>query len=131
MSAAYNFPVTCDEVAYPVAFVNAKPVAYEVAAGLNPKSPVIAEVAIFVIVVLARITKSPAAPRITGASAEPLLPTVVVKLFTTLATRARPAKSLAPVVIVAVYTVFTASISDGVNVAVFPEYETTPETATA
>ena len=52
----------------------------------------------------------------------------VVKLHTLLAARALPAKSLAPVVIVAVYKVLAARLDAGVKVAATPTEVTVPET---
>ena len=56
ISAAYTFPVTCAAVAYPVAFTMENPVIYDAAAGLIPRSPVMAEVGTLVIADFARIT---------------------------------------------------------------------------
>jgi hypothetical protein len=54
----------------------------------------------------------------------------VVKLHAKLLASAFPTVSVAPVVIVAVYTVFAAKTTNGVNVAVVPEYVTAPVTGT-
>jgi len=52
----------------------------------------------------------------------------VVKVHTKLAAKEMPALSFAPVVIVALYKVLLARTTDGVNVAVDPEYVTAPAT---
>ena len=53
----------------------------------------------------------------------------VVKFHTKLAAMATPVRSLAAVVIVAVYCVLAARLAVGVNTAVRPAYETVPGTA--
>jgi hypothetical protein len=52
----------------------------------------------------------------------------VSKLHTLLLPIALPARSFTPVVTVAIYVVPGIRLVDGVNVAVFPEYVTVPET---
>jgi len=74
---------------------------------------------------------------LTGTPVAPIVGTVettvgapVVKLHAKLLASAFPPVSVAPVVIVAVYTVFAAKTTIGVNVAVVPEYVTAPVTGT-
>ena len=71
-------------------------------------------------VVLTTLTtpNSPWSGGLAGWAGEGAVP--VVKLHTKLLTRALPARSLTPVVIVAVYTVLGARLLDGVKVAVTP-----------
>jgi hypothetical protein len=72
---------------------------------------------------------------LTGTPVAPIVGTVettvgapVVKVHTKLLASAFPSVSVAPVVIVAVYTVLAAKATTGVNVAVVPEYVTVPVT---
>src|SRR3990170_4300317 len=98
-----------------------------VAAGLSPRSPTIAVVPVVEIDVFPRITKLPAVPRTTGAGpSDPVEP--VVNPHTKLAASALPARSLAPVVIVAVYTVVAVRLLTGLKAAVRPAYVTVPDT---
>jgi hypothetical protein len=67
-SAAYTFPVTWEEVekAFVASAISENPVMAAEAMGLTPMSPVMAEVGTVEIPLLARITKWPAVPRLTG-----------------------------------------------------------------
>jgi hypothetical protein len=74
------------------------------------------------------LTSTPVAPII--GTVETTVGALVVKLHTKLLASAFPDVSVAPVVIVAVYTVLAAKAAIGVNVAVVPEYVTVPITGT-
>src|SRR5207245_6048936 len=86
--------------------------------GLSPRSPLTVVAPVLVTVEPARTANVLAAPRATGAC--PAGVAAVVKLQTKFAASALPARSLAPVVIVAVNVVRGASALAGVKVAVTP-----------
>ena len=120
MSAAYKYPVTCGDVEYPVCFVCENPVRYDSAAGLTPIFPVITEAGTVEIPVFDRIAKLPAVPSLTGAGPAGSA-TYVLKLHTLSDARALREVSVAPVMIVAVYTVLRARLFVGAKIAVlFP-----------
>jgi len=93
--------------------------------GLNPRSPLIVELPVLVIVEPARTIKVLADPRDT---ADWPVGAPVVKLHTKLLLSALPARSLTPLVIVAVYMVLAARLAVGVKIAVTPAYVTVPVT---
>ena len=92
---------------------------YVAAAGLSPISPVMWVVPVVEIPDFARITKFPAIPRSTGCGPAANAVTVL-KFHTLLLASAFPARSLAPVVIVAVYSVPATRLLVGVKVATRP-----------
>src|SRR5207253_11114904 len=83
--------------------------------GLSPRSPLTVVAPVLVTVEPARTANVLAAPRATGAC--PAGVAAVVKLQTKFAASALPAKSLAPRVIVAVWTALGARVLTGVRVA--------------
>src|SRR6266576_290321 len=84
--------------------------------GLNPRSPLIVVGAMLVTVDAARTANVLADPRAKGAW--PAAVAAVVKLQTQLTASALPARSLAPVLIVAVYAAFGARLLKGFSVAI-------------
>src|SRR5437867_6215676 len=84
--------------------------------GLSPRSPLTVVAPVLVTVEAARTANELAAPRATGAW--PAAVAAVVKLHTKFAASALPARSLAPIVIVAVKTALGASVLIGVKVAI-------------
>src|SRR5512143_1640185 len=94
--------------------------------GLSPRSPLTVVAPVLVTVEPARTENVVADPRTTGAW--PAVVAAVVKLQARLLASALPAKSLAPVVIVASYTVLAARLLAGVKVAVVPTWVTVPTT---
>src|SRR2546428_6448149 len=86
--------------------------------GLSPRSPLTVVAPVLVTVEPARTANVLAAPRATGAC--PAGVAAVVKLQTKFAASALPARSLAPIVIVAVKTALGARVLAGVRVAILP-----------
>jgi hypothetical protein len=96
--------------------------------GLTPISPPMEVVPVVEIPDFAKIVKLPAVPRSTGAGpAAVVVP--VVKLHVLMAANALPARSLIPVVIVAVYEVLAARLLAGSKVATLPEEVKVAKTA--
>jgi hypothetical protein len=99
--------------------------------GLAPTSPVITEAGTSVTPVFVRMAKPAAVPSATGAGPPAAAPVPVVKLQVLSTANGLPARSLAPVVIVAVYEVLAARLLAGSKVATEPVEVTDPETGVA
>ncbi len=122
-------PAASTEYIVPVTSAHVTPIAAPVI-GLAPTSPVIAEAGTSVTPAFVSIAKPAAVPSNTGAGPAAVA-APVVKLHVNGAANALPARSLIPVVSVAVYRVLAARLLVGFKVATAFVEVTVPETGVA